>query len=489
MCVEEAVQSFDFYNGINLMYTAKSGTCSHIVPCDYFPYGCTSQYLPCPKSCVCHIEGVSQCQRAIHRQTHAEHHTKLLQKVADAGMVCFPPDWKRRAAIQHPKDFENGYGLFGQRDGRFDVTASSCDSSLNQTSFCRLTNSSPQYRYCFTKDLPNSWVSVDLGTNYSMVVTQYALQHGQGWARNSLRNWRFEGSVDNKTWVLLREHVQDTTLSGSFATGCWVVSNTPPYPCQHFRIFQTGPNSSDSHVLALCSFQIYGFVGTRLTNEKEEEEEEELRLSLSSLPPLGIHLIYSVDFKDESPFDGILQWIGSNQGRSRYSNPAKSGKVKVQTSNLSPDLEAENLCRWISDDRSKMYCYTTDEENSWFSLDLGEDLRASPSHYTLRHGQGWKRNALRNWVLQGSNNEKTWTNLSIHQNDRTIGSSFATGFWEVSERKKDEEKGDDGGGNGGEGVGSFRYFRVLQTGRNSSDNHTLCVTGFEMFGSLFSLSL
>ena len=91
-----------------------------------------------------------------------------------------------------------------------------------------------------------------------------------------------------------------------------------------------------------------------------------------------------------------------------------------------------------------------------------------PTKYSLRHGMGWGKYAVRNWTLQGSLDEKNWVDISVHLKDETISQSFGVGTWEVNR--------------GGERA--FRYFRILETGVNSSGNFVLALSGFELFGTL-----
>eukprot|EP01083_Nonionella_stella_P082932 229111_1 len=60
---------------------------------------------------------------------------------------------------------------------------------------------------CVTKPLKNAWISIDF-LDYAIKPKRYRLRHSGSWPE-ALRNWRFEGSLDGKTWTILREHQND----------------------------------------------------------------------------------------------------------------------------------------------------------------------------------------------------------------------------------------------------------------------------------------
>lgn len=51
----------------------------------------------------------------------------------------------------------------------------------------------------------NAWVEFNLGQSWSLVLTQYTIQHGGGGIIHSLRNWVLEGNVLQRS-LLPRTH-------------------------------------------------------------------------------------------------------------------------------------------------------------------------------------------------------------------------------------------------------------------------------------------
>ena len=117
---------------------------------------------------------------------------------------------------------------------------------------------------------------------------------------------------------------------------------------------------------------------------------------------------------------------------------------------------------------------TEEKKNSWWSIDLGSSHRLVITHYALRHGKREKESLLTQWQLKGSNDGKQWENIeTIHdKKDPQFKDPplFCTGKWSV--------KGE---------IGPFRYFRIFQTGVNSSGKYGIYLSGIELYGVLLNM--
>lgn len=109
----------------------------------------------------------------------------------------------------------------------------------------------------WTQDVPASWLSVDLG-RFRVLPHAYMLRHGGNYKADSLRNWDFQGSIDGKSWVVLKRHSHDSSLSSPFATATFVLDKPATIPYQWFRIIQTGHNSSNHNFLVLSGLELFG---------------------------------------------------------------------------------------------------------------------------------------------------------------------------------------------------------------------------------------
>lgn len=135
--------------------------------------------------------------------------------------------------------------------GRLRVTA----SSIEKGDPVKLVSKKPSELW--SGDVPASWFAIDLGPSRTLVPNYYTLRHGGNYKADSLRTWDLQGSSDGKTWIVLKRHTNDTSLSGPFATHSWPIpSVTEAY--RHFRILQTGHNSSNHNFLVLSGVEFYG---------------------------------------------------------------------------------------------------------------------------------------------------------------------------------------------------------------------------------------
>ena len=112
------------------------------------------------------------------------------------------------------------------------------------------------------------------------------------------------------------------------------------------------------------------------------------------------------------------------------------------------------------------------EKGSWWCVDLGKNHRLVITHCALRHGKKDGESFLQEWQLQGSIDGVTWTNLnSVKDPSDPLQfrepHPYFVGRWTVE----------------GE-VGAFRYFRIFQTGRNSSGKYGIYLSGIELYGTL-----
>jgi hypothetical protein len=112
------------------------------------------------------------------------------------------------------------------------------------------------------------------------------------------------------------------------------------------------------------------------------------------------------------------------------------------------------------------YFASTDTPNSWLCYDF-RDLSVRPNHYSIwscAHS-GWSGCQLVSWVIETSNDDKEWTEIDRHENDRSL--LQATGSFSVTKPCKFSQ-----------------YIRLRQIGKSSGGNDYLVVTSFEVFGHI-----
>jgi len=118
----------------------------------------------------------------------------------------------------------------------------------------------------WTKDVPASWLMIDLGARRRVLPNFYTLRHGGNYRADSMRTWDFQGSVDGKSWTVLRRHTNDSSLNQPFAVQSWMIelpgvsaiNATFEQAYRYFRIFQRGHNSSNHNFLVASGIELYG---------------------------------------------------------------------------------------------------------------------------------------------------------------------------------------------------------------------------------------
>ena len=110
--------------------------------------------------------------------------------------------------------------------------------------------------YNYTGNTPQSWMAVDL--KRGLLPTHYCLRSDKHTVNHKPRQWRLEGSNDSSKWTTLREHVNDASLGGeAFSVASWPIE-AEGKAFRHFRILQTGPNSSNHNNLMCTGIELYG---------------------------------------------------------------------------------------------------------------------------------------------------------------------------------------------------------------------------------------
>eukprot|EP00729_Bicosta_minor_P002582 gene2582-biopygen6057 len=188
--------------------------------------------------------------------------------------------------------------------------------------------------------------------------------------------------------------------------------------------------------------------------------------------PFAVHVSAGKQFAHTGAFDGngVLHWIGSGCGTKEYTNPhGKPGGVVAKMSSVYNNYGC-TPSRFVEHAPLNQDNYTEDTANSWMSVDLGEGRHLAPDYYCLRHGCSGGNDRLRHWRLEGSNDDSTWTLLKTHANDQALPEQkYSTASWPI-------EAAADGA--------SYRYFRIFQTGKDSSGDNYLICAGIELYGFL-----
>ncbi|KFK23322.1 hypothetical protein AALP_AAs74635U001200 [Arabis alpina] len=107
----------------------------------------------------------------------------------------------------------------------------------------------------------SSWWMVDLGEDHQLMCNYYTFR--QDGSRAFTRSWKFQGSMDGKTWTDLRVHENDQTMckAGQFASWPITAANAL-LPFRFFRLVLTGPtvDTSTPWNFCICYLELYGYL-------------------------------------------------------------------------------------------------------------------------------------------------------------------------------------------------------------------------------------
>jgi hypothetical protein len=134
-------------------------------------------------------------------------------------------------------------------------------SSINAGQVEYFVNNQYNNQYSYTSNAPGSWMMVDLGATRRISPNYYSLRHEKN-NNFYLRNWVLEGKVDDSAtsaWVVLREHVNDTSINAGGGTCSWPVTNLGDNQCfRYIRIRITGFDSSNCNYVMCSGIELYG---------------------------------------------------------------------------------------------------------------------------------------------------------------------------------------------------------------------------------------
>lgn len=167
--------------------------------------------------------------------------------------------------------------------------------------------------------------------------------------------------------------------------------------------------------------------------------------------------------------NGVCFFRGTNNLAGPWENPDTAGRVVVNRSTSLAGNDSDLVNRAIN--------YNSTDNGTapgagaeWMSIDLGSGNAMVVSDYSLQNGSDSPSydHTPRNWILQGSNNDATWTDIDTRSNNTDIASSLgAWGHFIL-----------------GATPAAYRYLRVIANGVNNGGDATyfLQIGEFEFYG-------
>ncbi|KAL4859062.1 BTB/POZ domain-containing protein [Chlorella vulgaris] len=171
--------------------------------------------------------------------------------------------------------------------------------------------------------------------------------------------------------------------------------------------------------------------------------------------------------------NGVCWHLGTACGTQPWVNPVLAGRLAVRAS--SPACRSTDPKALAGHGFARCNFAGPRMEggqlSSWWVLDLGAGHRLICNHYTLRHDGS--TDFLRSWVLQGSNDGSSWSDLRRHISDRTIRMPGQYASWPLSSHAA---------------AVPYRFFRLLLVGPNpeAANQHHVCLSFWELYGFLYN---
>jgi hypothetical protein len=161
-------------------------------------------------------------------------------------------------------------------------------------------------------------------------------------------------------------------------------------------------------------------------------------------------------FSGKPVFEGFISFLTTARG----GNPIDQGLMSVTVSSQNSG-DAKNVAAF----GDNSYFYSQNQPNQWLCYDF-KDLRPSVTHYVIRSNGSQGYYHLRSWVLEGSDDNSTWTELDHRENDTGMNDAYSVSWFEVRS------------------VIECHFIRLRATGPMSSGHNYLFICGFEVFGGL-----
>jgi hypothetical protein len=188
------------------------------------------------------------------------------------------------------------------------------------------------------------------------------------------------------------------------------------------------------------------------------------------LPPVeskssNDHLaVRNLPFESSSPLAGIIGYLTS-----RCDGNVHDRGVMNITAHRSGSDNLIYSPQNVADFGINLVFHSVNEQNQSICLDF-KDIKIRSTHYSVRMYSGGPDSChLKNWVIEGSTDGKSWNEINRRENNTDLNSSRAIKTFKVSK------------------VGTFRMIRLRQIGLNHQNDNFLIFTAFELFESLINL--
>jgi E3 ubiquitin-protein ligase HECTD1 len=165
--------------------------------------------------------------------------------------------------------------------------------------------------------------------------------------------------------------------------------------------------------------------------------------------------------------NGLLYWLGTNAGDRSFLNPSIDSSTTYPVVATALNVFSGWNATYVCDRLAPVKLYHSQNVNgSWFKLALDADLSFVLKGYALRNRGDFGNHHLKNYILEGSNNDTAWTEIHEYRS-----ASWGTGVWQYFDLPSHGTP--------------YRFFRIRQDGYSgTSGYYYLCCEEMEVYGEL-----
>lgn len=170
----------------------------------------------------------------------------------------------------------------------------------------------------------------------------------------------------------------------------------------------------------------------------------------------------TLNYQFDGDTNGVGYYLGTNELTQVWTNPHASNALIVSLS--APYDSQHNNPHFLVDREINSLIATSNVANSFMSIDLRASRSLVINYYSIK-GRNAQDHNLAQWKLQASNNNSDWIDI-----DTKLDSPLSGNQW-LSIAVPDQTL-------------AYRFFRILQTGSNTSGANILCIGEIELYGKL-----
>jgi hypothetical protein len=157
--------------------------------------------------------------------------------------------------------------------GMINYLTKDCGGNVHDRTVVTVTGNSPQHSnllkqtvelagddYYYTENKPDQWICYDF-RNMRVTPRGYSIRTNGGAKNGShLRSWVIEGTSDSgmTSWTEIDRRENNSDLNGVTFHACFPIFKGSDESYRYIRLRMTGPNHTNSHLLYILGFELFG---------------------------------------------------------------------------------------------------------------------------------------------------------------------------------------------------------------------------------------